>query len=221
MADFIPQSITKFNVWQGGLMAILEPNLSLWKINMADYSEVFAEQIVWKGAFAKASNRNNRTSGDVRGRLVSRRKYTKLLRKFIAQWLANNSNVPDSDRTRMGLTVKSGTHTPVAIPTTRPSGTIFFPQRMQHKLCINDSETPTLKAKPAGVQGCEIWVKVDGSVPKNSSELTYLATATRTPYIVEYDGDTVGKYVYYWLRWVNKRGKFGPWSIVISAMVAG
>jgi hypothetical protein len=221
MADFIPQSIVKFNSWQSALISILQPNLSLWKINAEDSSDLLAEQLVWKSAYAKASNRKNRTSADVRDRLDSRKKYTTKLRKFIAEWLAHNSNVPNSERTRMGLTVKSGTHTPVAVPTTSPFGIVVFQQRMQHKLCFKDSETMHLKAKPAGVQGCEIWVKIDGSPPINESELTYLAIATRTPYIVDYNGSKIGKYAYYWLRWVNKRGKFGPWSRGISAMVAG
>jgi hypothetical protein len=64
-------------------------------------------------------------------------------------------------------------------------------------------------------------MKVDGNTPVNASELIYLATATRTPYVVDYGGADIGKYAYYWLRWVNRRGKVGPWSSAISAMVAG
>jgi len=220
MADFIPQGITKFNVWQGGLVATLEPNLTLWNIKTDDYLSLHANQILWNEAFAKASNRNNRSSADVQARLDARKKYTKVLRQFIAQWLANNPKVTASDRIRMGLTVKSGTHTPVAIPTSSPFGTVAFSSRMQHKLHFRDNETPHLKAKPKGVQGCEIWVKV-GSAPINASELTYLATATRTPYVVDYGGEDIGKYAYYWLRWVNRRGKVGPWSSAMNAMVAG
>ena len=37
------------------------------------------------------------------------------------------------------------------------------------------------RAKPDGVQGCEVWVKVDGPPPADPSELKYLATDTRTP----------------------------------------
>ena len=70
-----------------------------------------------------------------------------------------------------------------------------------------------------GVQGCEIWVKVDGPPPADPSELKYLATDTRTPYLAEYDGSQAGKPAYYMLRWVSTRGETGPWSQTIAATI--
>lgn len=80
---------------------------------------------------------------------------------------------------------------------------------------------PHSKAKPAGVHGCEIWMKLGGEAPKESTELTYVATDTRTPYTVVFTGADAGKTAWYWLRWVNNRGENGPWGCPISAMVAG
>jgi hypothetical protein len=81
--------------------------------------------------------------------------------------------------------------------------------------------SPRSKAKPDGVHGCEIWTKLGGEAPKDSSELTYVATDTRTPYTLVFGGADVGKTAWYWLRWVNTRGQCGPWGSPISAMVAG
>ena len=84
-----------------------------------------------------------------------------------------------------------------------------FSARFQHRISFSDESTPTLKAKPAGVHGCEIWTKIDGATPTSVSEMKYLATDTASPYIVEFDGADGGKTVYYWLRWVNKKGQAG------------
>ena len=107
----------------------------------------------------------------------------------------------------------------VAAPTTRPVATIDTTQRMQHTVTFVDELTPASRAKPDGVMGCEIWMKVDGPPPTDPSELKYLATDTRTPYVVEFDGAQAGKIAYYMLRWVSTRGEQGPWSQTVSATI--
>ncbi|HAF29649.1 MAG TPA: hypothetical protein DCG75_11445, partial [Bacteroidales bacterium] len=175
----------------------------------------------WGDTFAIASSKQNRTSADVQAKDDARTVYEKELRSFVAQWLSFNTKVSNSDRERMGLTVKSGTRTAVPKPTTCPVGAVDFSARLQHTIHYADEASPRSKAKPAGVHGCEIWMKPGGSAPVEASELTFLATATRTPYIITFDGADAGKTVYYWLRWVNTRSEHGPWGSAISAMVAG
>jgi len=221
MADYIPRNDAEFNLWQASLVEITEPNLTAWGIPADDLTVLKASQSVWTAAFAKASNKQNRTSADVQAKNDARAAYEKELRSFISQWLANNSKVSNSDRERMGLTVKSGSHTAVPVPTTCPVGTVDFSVRLQHSVHFADEATPRSKAKPTGVHGCEIWMKKGGEAPKEVSELTYVATDTHTPYVVVFDGADAGKTIYYWLRWVNTRGEHGPWSSVFSAMVAG
>lgn len=220
MADYIPRNDAEFNLWQTNLIEIVNANVNNWAILSDDFAALVAKQTVWNTAFAKASNKQNRTSADVQEKTDARDAYEKDLRSFIAQWLANNTQVSNSDRERMGLTVKSGTRTPVPAPVTLPVGNIDFSTRLQHTISYYDQATPRSKAKPAGVHGCEIWMKIDGASPVDASELSYVATDTSSPYTVNFEGKYAGKTVYYWLRWVNTRGEHGPWSSTISAMVA-
>ena len=221
MADYIPQNDAEFNLWQASLIEFAESRQSDWGVSPDDLAVLKDKQNVWTAAFAKASNKQNRTSADVQAKDDAREPYVKDLRSFIAQWLANNSKVSNSDRGRMGLTVKSGTRTPVPAPLTLPIGNIDFSIRRQHTISYSDEATPRSKAKPAGVHGCEIWMKIDGAAPVDASELGYVATDTSSPYTVNFEGKYAGKTVYYWLRWVNTRGEHGPWSSAISALVAG
>jgi len=221
MGDYIPQNDAKMNLWQKNLIEIVESKVTAWGILADDFSLVKAKQVVWEAAFDKVSNKQNRTAADVLTKDDAGTDFKKAIRIFVAQWLASNSKVTDSDRSRMGLTVKSGTHTAVAKPTTSPVATIDFSVRQQHTIHFSDEASPRSKAKPEGVHGCEIYMKVDGDAPKDASELTYVATDTATPYAVNFDGSKAGKIVYYWLRWVNTRGECGPWSSTVSAMVMG
>ena len=221
MPDFIPQSDAEFNLWQGSMVTIVEPNVAVWSIVANDFTALKDSQADWITAFAKASNKQNRTSADVQGKDDAREGFVKVLRSFTAQWLANNSRVTNSDRERMGLTVKTGTRTPVPIPVTCPVGAVDFSGRLTHTINYTDESTLRSKAKPDGVHGCEIWTKIDGQAPVDASELGYLFTNTSSPYTTTFDGKYASKTAYYWLRWVNKRGEHGPWSSAISATVAG
>ena len=221
MPDYIPQNDADMNVWQGNLVAIVEPNVTIWGISLDDFTVVKTKQSTWTTAYAKASNKQNRTAADVLAKDDAGDDFKKAIRSFVAQWLASNTKVTDSDRTRMGLTVKTGTRTPTPAPTTSPVGTIDFSVRLQHSIHYYDEASAHSNAKPVGVHGCEIYMKVDGDAPKDASELTYIGTCTASPYTVKFDGAKAGKIVYYWLRWVNTRGEAGPWSTTVNAMVMG
>jgi hypothetical protein len=219
MSDYVPQSDAEFNLWQVNLTDNIDSNLTAWGILAEDFTAMGIFQNSWTTAFAKANNKQNRTSADVQAKDDARDAYEKSLRKFVAQWLANNSKIANSDRERMGLTIKSGSRTPVPVPVTFPIGTIDFSVRLRHTLHFSDQATPSSRAKPDGVHGCEIWTKIDGVAPTDPSELDYLATNTRSSYTKDFEGKYAGKTVWYWMRWVNKRGEAGPWSSPISAMV--
>ncbi len=221
MSDYIPLNDADMNLWQGNLIEIIEPNLTSWGIPAEDFAVVKTKQTLWSSTFAKASNKQNRTAADVKAKDNAGEDFKKTIRGFVAQWLANNSKVSDIDRTRMGLTVKTGTRTAAPVPSTSPVGTIDFSVRLQHTIHFYDEASARSKAKPEGVHGCEIYMKVDGETPKDISELNYVATDTATPYVVKFDGSKAGKMVYYWLRWVNTRGECGPWSITLNAMIMG
>jgi len=104
-------------------------------------------------------------------------------------------------------------------PTTRPVVTVDVSQRLQHTIDFTDESTPTLRAKPAGVLGAEIWVKVDGPPPSDPSQLTVLAVDTRAPYTRDYDGAQGSTPAHYMLRWINSRGEVEPWSETATATI--
>jgi hypothetical protein len=221
MTDYIPQSDVLMNQWQKNLIDIVSPNLMNWGIGNEDFTQLRAKQMVWEAAYGKADNKQNRTAADVVAKNEAYVEYVAAIRPFVAQWLSFNSRVSDSDRARMGLTIRTGTRTLSPVPATSPIGTVDFSVRLQHTIHFYDEASAHSNAKPIGVHGCEIFMKVDGDPPKDASELTYVAICTASPYTVKFDGAKAGKIAYYWLRWVNTRGEYGPWSTTVSAMVVG
>jgi hypothetical protein len=98
-------------------------------------------------------------------------------------------------------------------------GSVDTSQRLRHTINFVDEVTPTSRAKPDGVQGCEIWTKVGDAPPAGPNEVHYLALDTRTPYTVEFDSGDGGKTAHYMLRWMSTRGEAGPWSQTVSATI--
>ena len=69
------------------------------------------------------------------------------------------------------------------------------------------------------MRGAQIWVKIGDPAPADPSELTFLATDTRTAYLAKFDGADAKKVVHYMLRWESTRGETGPWSETASATI--
>jgi len=221
MYNYVPIKDVDFDSWQANLVENTTARVADWGILADDFTALKTAQTVWNDAYALASIKNDRTSAEVQGKDDAREVYEKELRKFYMEWLANNRRVSNTDRERMGLTVKTDKRTPSPKPVTSPVGSIDFSSRLQHQIHYADQATPGRKAKPVGTRGCEIWTKIDGTAPVDASELVYVATATRSPYTRTFEGKSASKTVYYWLRWVNTRGEYGPWSSTVNAIVAG
>lgn len=220
-SDFVPRPDAEFNLFQANLVAIVQPKLAAWSIPPAQFNPLLPLKTTWETKFGIASNKDNRTRADVKAKDDARTAYEKPLRKFIASYLSKNPKIPDSDKEMMGLNVPDGHHTPVPVPASRPLGKVNTSNRLQHIIGFSDENTPTSKAKPKGVRGCQIWMKIGGVAPADASELRYIATDTRTPYTLDFAGADAGKMAYYWLRWENTKGQTGPWSEPVSATVVG
>ena len=218
-SSYVPEGDAEFNLWQGSLITLVQANATAWGISAADLAAIIVLQTGWNTTFGKASNKQNRTPADVQAKDDARKLFEPALRKFVAQWLANNAKVANSERQRMGLTVKTGTRTANPVPDTCPVAVIDFSARLRHSIAFADESTPASRAKPDGVHGCEVWMKLGGDAPQSHTECTYLATDTASPYVATFDGQDSGKTAWYMLRWVNTRGERGPWSQTFKALV--
>ncbi len=218
MTDYLPSSDADYSVWVDNFITYANANLATLGLTAADIAPVQAAHADFKTALtanvaaqaqatsARQTKDDNRASTDGAVRpLVGR--------------LQASSTVTDAQRQSLGVTVRSGTRTAAAAPTSRPVATVDTSQRLQHIISFVDELTPTSRAKPDGVSGCEIWMKLGSTAPVDPSELSYLATDTRSPYTAEFAGADAGKTAYYMLRWVNTRGDRGPWSQTVSATV--
>ena len=129
----------------------------------------------------------------------------------------------NADRAEMGITVRDTSPTPAPAPSSRPLALVESGQRLTHQLRLVDESTPTRRARPAGVLGAEVWVKLveaDQPAPTDPAALTFLTMTTKPSFRAEFKAGEGGKTAVSMARWVNTRGEKGPWSEVTMATVA-
>jgi hypothetical protein len=66
----------------------------------------------------------------------------------------------DGQRGLLGITIPDRTRTPVGAPTSRPLVKVDFSKRLAHRLAYVDEAAALRRARPRGIVGAEVWVKV-------------------------------------------------------------
>jgi hypothetical protein len=220
MSDFIPRTDAELLVWANNYNNQIKTSATSFGLNSTNASETDTAFIRFQTAFdeyvtAQAIAKSKfEAKDDARDNLVN------LIREQ-ARIVQATSSVTNQQKATLGLTVKDGTRTASSKPTTRPTATVDTSKRLQHTIAFRDEATPTSRAKPKGVLGCEIWVKIGGNAPLDASECQFLSLDTATPYIAEYAGTNAGQTAHYLMRWVSNGGEKGSWSETISATIVG
>ena len=222
MADYIPRSDTEFQAWVDNFVSYANVHLVELGIVPGDMMPIVAGQGNFATNMAANFTAQQAAQSARQAKDASRETLESLIRVLVRQ-LQASGDVDNSERAALGITVPDTIRTTaVGGIDTRPIGAVDTSQRLRHEIRFSDEATPTSRAKPAGIMGCEVWVKVAATgepAPTNADELSFLSTDTASPYVAEYDGANGGKTAHYMLRWVKSSGEKGPWSETISATI--
>ena len=207
-ANHYYEAVSKFYESQGfdqDLLAALKKALETWN---AQYPAHVAAQ--------------QRAEGARQAKDAARAALEKEVRP-VTNFVQGYPKTTNADRAEMGITVRDTSPTPAPAPSSRPLALVESGQRLTHQLRLVDESTPTRRARPAGVLGAEVWVKLvdaDAPTPTDPAALTFLTMTTKPSFRAEFKAGEGGKTAVYMARWVNTRGEKGPWSEVTTATVA-
>ena len=220
MADYIPGPDGDFDTWQTNWMNYAGAHLAALNISAARFAQLQALQLIWRSGRDGRVAAQAAVEASTQAQTAGRNPYEGALREE-SQVLQNRGSTTNEQRAGLQITVPDSSPTPVGPPTTPPVGRIDASQRLKHTVHFVDSGTPTSKAKPAGVQGCEIRMKVGDPAPTGPNDLEFVTIDSKTPHTIDFEASDAGKRVVYWIRWVSKRGEPGPWGAPISALIQG
>lgn len=222
MKDYIPRSDTGFQAWAGNFAAYASAHFADLGMGPLDMAPITAARTDFETKLAANLTAQQAAQAARQAKDASRDTLESAIRKLVRRLQASTA-VDDAERAALGITVSDPVRTMDAAGIgSRPVGVVDTSQRLRHEIRFTDEATPTRRAKPAGVMGCEIWVKVAAAgepAPTGAEGLSFVALDTASPYIAEYDGKEGSKTAHYMLRWVKTNGEKGPWSETVSATI--
>ena len=216
--DYIPRPDADFNTWLSTFMSALNTRGPALGVTPAELTALQTARETWDTALGEHNELQVLAAAATQNKRQARESLESLARSTVRR-LQTHPNIQDSDRLALGIGTRSATRTQAPAPSTHPVAQVDTSQRLRHSISFSDETTPNSRAKPDGIRGCESWVKVGGDAPASPSELTFLALATASPHVADYDGSDAGKTAHYMLRWANTRGEQGPWSQTVSATI--
>ena len=217
-ASTLPNNEAEFRAWATNFIDQVAGHSQLYHLDAERIQQLQAELGEFDSSIADAIRARDTALAATRHKNDLRSNFEDNIRVAIRMIQANDK-VTDSAREAAGVHVPKSTRTPVAIPSTGPIGFVMATDRLEHTLSFANSVTPTRRAKPAGVTGCEVYLYIGSDTPQSPSRYTFHMLSTRTPQRITFTDDDAGKTANYLLRWLNTKGQHGPWSQVISATI--
>lgn len=211
-----PSKETDLNIYFNVVVPYLLENRTRLLISQANQDLIDLKLVAWNEIFPQSQNDNTKTKTIIQIKDGAKEELMTALRAVYADIPASIWTL--EDRNTLNVHERSTTRTPAPVPTTVPIGQVNTSRRLEHTISFTNEDGSL--AKPFGVRGCQIWYKI-GTPAVDPSELSFMFTDTSSPHIHQFNGEHVGKNVYYWLRWENTRGETGPWSDVVMATITG
>ena len=198
---------------------LLAANVTRLGISAGNKATLQSAYTAWNNAYPLSQNPNTRTTTTIADKNNADDDLQTIMRTIFGD--IPDSALTSTDRSTLNLPEHSNSHTPAPVPTSAPVATIDSGNRLEHSISVVDENTPTSRAKPDGVRGCQVWEKIGAPAPVSATDLIFVAETTKSPFVNHFNGADAGKMVYYWMRWVNTRGEVGPWSTMVSATIGG
>lgn len=218
MADYIPSGDADFDAWASNFDTLVLATPTAFGETSTTASALDSAFGNWHDAYTNHLAKQDEAKAFAQTKETKRAALVDLVRPMVRR-MQGSPSVDASEKAQLGINVRDATPTAAGAPLSNPVLNVGTADRLRHVINFADEGTPTSKAKPAGVSGCEIWMKVGGPPPGDVSDCTFLALDSKTPYTLNFDSTDAGQTVHYLGRWMSTRGEAGPWAETVSATV--
>ena len=220
--NYIPARDADFDAWLENFSTLLTAAPTTYGLIAADATAVDGVFDTWRAAYLAAVSPATRTAATVAAKDAARAAAEFVVRPY-AVGISLNADVTPENKTAIGVTLRSGTVSPIPAPVTAPELNIQSAIPLQQTLGYKQPGFAG-KNKPFGVTGVEIFRAI-GTVPAiDPTQAGYYAQVTKSPFRVNFVADDQGKKVTYFARWATKSGpggiaQVGPWSAPLTLTI--
>lgn len=195
-------------------------NAALWRISAERLTAIAPLRTDYELKYAVANNKSTQSPAATAAREGAWAPLEIALIDLYDHDILNNDAIPAEGKDMLHIhDGATGGSVPAAAPTTTPVVTLAAEEISVLHVVFTDSATPTSHSKPANVAFCEIVYKVDAPAAALPAECPERANISRSHEAIVFTPVQCGKTVYAFARWVNRNGKFGPWSGMVTAII--
>jgi hypothetical protein len=222
LAPYIPPKDAALSTWLANFSSLITAAPATYGLLSSDATAIAAAVLTFQTAYTLVTSPATKTANTVSAKNTDKVLVLATVRPY-AQQISNNAGVTSANKVALGLNPKTSTPVPITTPTTYPVLTAQSTSTAGTILRFRDSvASPSVKAKPYGVIGCQIFAKSSTTPITDPTTLLLLTTATKSPVTVPLTPISLpAPPVYFAARWISRKGLIGPWSPIISYNVAG
>jgi hypothetical protein len=225
---YIPAPLALFSTFAQNFTNLVVASPVTYGMTGPDATSIMVANDLFQNAYAlsKKTSPTTRTSTAVSDTSSKKFTLTQLLRSWASQ-IRLNPGVSDADKVALGLRLPNNAPTPIPTPATWPVLGIQGYRPLGIQLRYHDSSTPTLKAKPYGAIGGELYVGVSTAPLGSASLCTFQGIFTKNYPIISFLSGDAGKIATFFARWVTRgaphgseESQVGPFGPGVSAGIA-
>jgi hypothetical protein len=220
-APYIPARDSLLANWALNFSTLITAAPGTYGLTSGDASAIAATEASWAAAYTLVTSPATKTATTVAAKNAAKVTLLATLRPY-AVTVSLNAGVSSSNKVALGVNPRTSVLTPITAPTTSPVLTAQSTSTAGTIIRYRDATaSPSVKSKPFGVTSIQIWALASVTPITDPTALAYQGSQTKSPFTIAMGSGDAGRTVYFAARWVTRKGLTGPWSSVISYVVAG
>jgi hypothetical protein len=193
---------------------------AVWGIPADKLSAIAIKRSTYEHKYSIANNQNSQNPNATSGRDDAWTDYVPLLIDLMNTNIVNNPLISADDKKALNVH-DSGGNSGVSSSAQQAAPIVGFTIEEGSALHVlySNAATPSTHSKPENVAFCELKYKIGDPAPASISECIEQYNVARSHESIVFTPEQRGKKIYAYARWVNKNGKQGPWSSMISSLI--
>jgi hypothetical protein len=221
LAPYIPARNANLIAWAANFSTLITAAPATYGLMSGDAATIAATNTALAAAYALITSPATKTATTVQAFNAEKVIALATFRPY-AQTISLNAGVSSSNKIALGVNPRTSTPTPITAPTTNPVLTAQSTSTAGTILRYRDATaSPSVKSKPYGVTQLYLYAMASATAITDPTELPFTGPQTKSPFTLALGAGDAGKTVYIAARWATRKGLMGPWSPIISYVVAG
>ena len=221
LAPYIPVKDSALNAWMQNFKTLTSAAPATYGLSTTDAANIAADITTWTSAYTPVLSPSTKTATTVSAKNSAKVTVLAQIRPY-AQTISLNAGVTSANKIALGVNPRTSVPVPITAPTTTPVLTAQSTSTAGTIIRYRDATaSPSVKSKPYGVTQVQIYAKASTTPLTDPTLLNFVEVATKSPLTVAMGSGAAGMTVYFAARWQTRKGLVGPWSPIISYVVAG